>query len=906
MSANDGTILGITKILDNGPDATRLNIVLVAEGFTVAEQDAFNGYCDDFLAALQADLWYPFLGVAINVHRLNVTSTDSGADIPSVCPDESEPPEGTGTYAATYFDASYCNPDVWRALSGDTILVSDSLDACLPAWTRAIVIVNSTVHGGTASGNVSYTSVDPGWEQGALHEMGHTFRLADEYEYMEGCDTNETGQDVAPSGDVWEPSEPNVTMVTNPAKLKWRNLLTPGVPVPTMKNPDCTHCDPNPNVLLDDTAIGLYEGGQYYHCGIYRPSYACRMRLLGPGFCRVCVEAIAAHLATWVTPTPVMEVSPPDLEFGEVGVGLTLYLAFEIKNIRSGVPGTVTIELSTPTGVFAYAPGTETAFALPAPVCEPYTSRRIYVAFTAPSTGGPDFAGNLTIMRTDVTPPELVMVMNLYGTSVKPPPVDSVLVVDRSGSMGEETGVFGMTKQDMAIEAANLYVSLLKDTDKIGLVRYNEHSDSASGDILVKMKTAGSPDTGAGRTAMRNALNAQNLFPEGTTSIGAGIINGSGVLDGGTADARAIVVLTDGRQNTDPDIPEGAALVVTKNPAQRVFAVGLGLNQLEDKLDQIASVTNGFAAITGDLVDDREFLLQKLYVQILSDVGDEAFVADPRFILRPGQVRKTPIFLSGLDVSADFILTYRKASIFPKYMDVWLEAPDGSTLTIPKMMSLSCAIVVSKPGHMCFRWRFPVAPDKPNFHKGAWKICVRNIRNAKTETGQDANDTLYYAVMCKARSNFRLGGAVIQKDHAPGSPMEIVLEPTLFGQSVALTEPVTAAVTGPNGKRYEQRLRRDDFGYYRGSFGSTGLCGPYQICANVEATASDGCRITRYRHMTGLIFRHVANGHETDPCRRARAAVKTLQELIDHCCRKPAGEDVRRHSKTRRRKEERA
>ena len=33
MGTNDGTVLGTTKILDNGPNDSKLNIVIVAEGF---------------------------------------------------------------------------------------------------------------------------------------------------------------------------------------------------------------------------------------------------------------------------------------------------------------------------------------------------------------------------------------------------------------------------------------------------------------------------------------------------------------------------------------------------------------------------------------------------------------------------------------------------------------------------------------------------------------------------------------------------------------------------------------------------------------------------------------------------------------------------------------------------------
>ena len=138
-----------------------------------------------------------------------------------------------------------------------------------------------------------------GFENIVLHELGHAaFDLADEYNYWVGCG-EESDHDEAPTG---EPFQPNVTANTSRASLKWRHLLSPGVPVPTMLNPDCTQCDDAANVLGDDTKIGLFEGAKYYHCGRFRPAYRCRMRQNAQPFCRVCVEAIAAHLAEFIPP----------------------------------------------------------------------------------------------------------------------------------------------------------------------------------------------------------------------------------------------------------------------------------------------------------------------------------------------------------------------------------------------------------------------------------------------------------------------------------------------------------------------------------------------------------------------------------------------------------------------------
>jgi hypothetical protein len=348
--------------------------------------------------------------------------------------------------------------------------------------------------------------------------------------------------------------------------------------------------------------------------------------------------------------------------------------------------------------------------------------------------------------------------------------------------MSEPASVSGETKTDYAIAAANLYVSLLKENDQIGVVRFA--TGSGASDVLLNMRVAGVEESGAGRLAAWGVLTPGNLSPSGSTSIGGGIIRGSTVLDAGTSDARAIVVLTDGRQNTNPDIPAATTVVTGKSPRQRVFAVGLGLNQLEDRLQQIASVTNGVAQITGDLVGDKEFLLQKLYVQILADVSDEAFVRDPASTLYPGQKRATPVMIGDVDVAADFIVVFRRDPVFPKYLDAWLEAPDG---TIVRPIDEGPGVNMRFHQHatsVFFRVAFPVIPGKPGTHAGRWRLWVENTSRTVVATTHVSSAyggaLLSYSTMAKARSNLRLGGHVVQPAYAPGTPMELVLEPTLW------------------------------------------------------------------------------------------------------------------------------
>ncbi|GAA4439505.1 hypothetical protein GCM10023091_21780 [Ravibacter arvi] len=992
MGASDGEILGLTKILDNGPDNQRFNIVIVAEGFqgnSVAAQVDFNNRCNDIVNAFQTEPWFGagLLG-AINIHRLNVRSDDNGADNPATCPDSST---ATATTADTYFDASYCSSGIRRCLACDWNLVRSTLNAQLPQWHAAAVLVNNSIRGGCANGNVFATALSNDWLDVVMHELGHAaFDLADEYSTWAGCTSGETDRDNAPGG---EPAEPNITAHRNLAGLKWAPLVGPLTPVPTMENPDCSTCDERANVRPTDTEIGLYEGAGYYHCGLFRPTYTCKMRNSSQPFCKVCAGAIQNRLRTFFGSTPALAASATSLDFGSIGAGstltltfqisnvgtepvtgisltssspnftvspaavgtlnagqaqtisvtfgpafttgvrngdllitsnaaalgialtalvctpmatmqvqtadgttqlnfgdvarrLTMYRWFEVRNLRNTCSSQLQVQLSPPPAGFDYAPGTSLNFILPAPLAtEAFTSRRVYVAFASPATGGPGFSGPVTVTTPD-DPVTSSVTLNLSATAVDPPPVDSVLVIDRSGSMSEPTGVPGASKMDLAIQAANLYVSLLKDNDRIGIVRFN-HQAANPGDVLQSLVVAGDPVSGSGRTAARNVLTTTNLNPGGNTSIGGGTLLGSAVLDSAVATARAVVVLTDGIQNTSPDIPAASAAVSAKSPRQRIFAVGLGLNQLEDQLVQLASVNNGLAQITGELAGDREFLLQKLYVQILTDVADEAFVQDPTLILYPGTEQATDVYIGEVDVAVDFVVVYRKMTSYP-HVEIWLEAPNGALIrpgdagtTFPNFQ------FISGDGHVYFRCQFPAFPDKPEGHIGRWRVWLANRKSEyRLASSQGYGKNFYYAVMTKARSDLRLRGFVAQSDYAPGSAMSVIIEPTLYGQPVGLTLPVEAHVTRPDGVTKIIRLD-PNADHYRGSFDDTYQPGVYHIAVTAFATTPLGAKVTRYRYLTGLIFKAgdgtPGGGHENEPghsCDEAKKMYAQLESLL--------------------------
>jgi hypothetical protein len=288
MSTSDGAVIGNTQIFGSAPRNRAFNVVLLAEGFTNAQQNDFNNACTAFVNAFRATPPFDELAPAINVFRVNVSSTDSGADDPTAG-------GGTGATVRTYFDATFGGNNIRRLLVCNATTVLQVAAAQVPEFTTAIVVVNSTIYGGSG-GSIGTYSLAGGATEIAIHEMGHTaFGLADEYPYYAGG--NETGHDHHPAG---EPSEPNVTTNANRNTLKWGWAVAAATAIPTMSNPNCAQVDGRASTVPGGT-VGLFEGAHYYHCGAFRPEYDCKMRALGVPFCRVCRQVIWNRISPLAT-----------------------------------------------------------------------------------------------------------------------------------------------------------------------------------------------------------------------------------------------------------------------------------------------------------------------------------------------------------------------------------------------------------------------------------------------------------------------------------------------------------------------------------------------------------------------------------------------------------------------------
>jgi hypothetical protein len=284
MGTSDGRVISTTQVINHGSADTRWNLVILGDGYQESEISKYHTDVNNFVNYLQsqppfgdADIWQ-----LINIYRVDVASTDSGADDPAAC-------GGTDNKADTYFDATFCFDNINRRLL--SVNQSTALMVAInevPEMHQTLVIVNSSEYGG-AGGTVAVFSTASSANEIALHELGHSaFGLADEYEYFRGCNSGETDRNQYTGS---EPVEPNVTKNSDRNTIKWCNLILSTTSMPTTKNANCSQCDTQANPVSANT-VGAFEGARYFHCDLYRPVFDCKMRSLNQPFCPVCSQAI--------------------------------------------------------------------------------------------------------------------------------------------------------------------------------------------------------------------------------------------------------------------------------------------------------------------------------------------------------------------------------------------------------------------------------------------------------------------------------------------------------------------------------------------------------------------------------------------------------------------------------------
>ncbi|MDD4108283.1 MAG: M64 family metallopeptidase, partial [Prolixibacteraceae bacterium] len=251
-------------ILENGKPEEKVDIVILAEGYTEEEMNKFLEDARKVSGYLFEEEPFKSEKSKFNIRAVMTPSQDSGTDIP-----------GEGIYKNTLFNSSFYTFDVPRYLTTSDMKTIYDAAAVVP-YDHICLLVNTNRYGG--GGFYNFLSVCSSDNQSTrevfIHEFGHGFAgLGDEYYDSSVAYENYYNLKV-------EPWEPNLTTLVDFNK-KWKSMIDSSVPVPT------------PRESKYSDAVGVFEGGGYIAKGIYSPVMNCRMKSnSAPQFCPVCSNAI--------------------------------------------------------------------------------------------------------------------------------------------------------------------------------------------------------------------------------------------------------------------------------------------------------------------------------------------------------------------------------------------------------------------------------------------------------------------------------------------------------------------------------------------------------------------------------------------------------------------------------------
>jgi len=261
----------VKALIHNGDPFHKVDIVIVAEGYTASEMDKFEKDATKMMDYIFTMEPYSQRKNDFNVWLVGGASFESGISIPQ-----------KGIWKRTLLGSMYDTFYIDRYL---TIMDHSAIAraAAGAPYDAIIVIANSSKYGGGGFYN-SYAigaADDPRSLPVFIHEFGHSFAaLGDEY-----YTSDVAYEDYYPAG--VEPWEANITTLVN-FDSKWKNMIE-DVPVPT------------PEDKQYEGKVGLFEGAGYMAKGCYRPYLECRMfNNTAPGFCPVCQREISRMIDRYV------------------------------------------------------------------------------------------------------------------------------------------------------------------------------------------------------------------------------------------------------------------------------------------------------------------------------------------------------------------------------------------------------------------------------------------------------------------------------------------------------------------------------------------------------------------------------------------------------------------------------
>ena len=196
-------------------------------------------------------------------------------------------------------------------------------------------------------------------------------------------------------------------------------------------------------------------------------------------------------------------------------------------------------------------------------------------------------------------------------------PDSVVLVIDRSGSMGEPAGPTGerMQRMTLAHRAVELLVSGLPGRTRVGVVAYNDRSTT----ILDPTRVSGNADWIIDEIRSR-------VRPGGSTNAEAGLVRGFDMALREADDGRAVLVilLSDGVANVGATRTDDILEQIGERGDIGLTTIGVGLGPFNDELmEQLANKADGTYHYI-DTVDEAHRIFVENLTSLLASVARDA------------------------------------------------------------------------------------------------------------------------------------------------------------------------------------------------------------------------------------------------------------------------------------------
>ena len=315
----------VTKSMYNGDPHKKVDVVIVAEGYSNSDREKYLADLNKFTNILTKYEPYKSLKENFNVYGVFMPSQESGVDEPRA-----------NIFKNSILSATFNTFGSERYLLSEDNETLRNLAAHVP-YDAIYIMVNHKRYGGGGIYNWSctFTTDNQFNEYLFVHEFGHSFAgLADEYY------TSDVGYSDFYKPTL-EPVEPNVTALLDPLNIKWKEYVSDNIEIPTlwekeifdstdyawqklrreMNNKTAELKRNNASSELIEKAennyaekdklrsievdkylqgskyfgkVGAFEGAGYMQKGLYRPMLDCIMFSKGnKPFCKVCEAAIA-------------------------------------------------------------------------------------------------------------------------------------------------------------------------------------------------------------------------------------------------------------------------------------------------------------------------------------------------------------------------------------------------------------------------------------------------------------------------------------------------------------------------------------------------------------------------------------------------------------------------------------